>query len=88
MHSNGVYEFFSICCDSVAIVRKMTNPLERRSLLQELMLRGVRITGQRKILIETMQGASTHLDAAALLGLARRRDGRINRATVYGSWNC
>jgi hypothetical protein len=29
--------------------------LERRSLLQELMLRGVRITGQRRILIETLQ---------------------------------
>jgi Fur family ferric uptake transcriptional regulator len=46
-------------------------------LLQELTLRGVRITGQRKILIETIQAASTHLDAATLLDLA------INRATVY-----
>src|ERR1700689_761750 len=57
--------------------------LERRSLLQELTLRGVRITGQRRILVETIQAASTHLDAATLLDLARRRDGRINRATVY-----
>jgi Fur family ferric uptake transcriptional regulator len=57
--------------------------LERRSLLQELALRGVRITGQRKILIETIQNASSHLDAAALLALARKRDGSINRATVY-----
>ena len=61
----------------------MTNPLERRSLLQELMLRGVRITEQRKILIETIQDASTHLDAATLLDLARQRDEHINRATVY-----
>lgn len=57
--------------------------LERRSLLQELTLRGVRITGQRKILIETIQGASSHLDAATLLALARKRDRTINRATVY-----
>jgi Fur family transcriptional regulator, ferric uptake regulator len=57
--------------------------LERRSLLQELTLRGVRITGQRKILIETIQAASAHLDAATLLELARRRDAGINRATVY-----
>jgi Fur family ferric uptake transcriptional regulator len=57
--------------------------LERRSLLQELTLRGVRITGQRKILIETIQDASSHLDAATLLSLARQRDCSINRATVY-----
>jgi Fur family ferric uptake transcriptional regulator len=61
----------------------MANPLERRSLLQELTLRGVRITEQRKILIETIQASPTHLDAATLLELARRRDSGINRATVY-----
>ena len=57
--------------------------LDRRSLLQELTLRGVRITGQRKILVETIQDADRHLDAASLLALARRRDRQINRATVY-----
>src|SRR5260370_1832103 len=57
--------------------------LERRSLLQELTLRGVRITGQRKILLETIQEADRHLDAATLLALARKRDRQINRATVY-----
>ena len=57
--------------------------LDRRSLLQELTLRGVRITGQRKILVETIQEADRHLDAATLLRLARKRDPQINRATVY-----
>jgi Fur family ferric uptake transcriptional regulator len=60
-----------------------TNALERRSLLQELTLRGIRITGQRKVLIETIQAADRHLDAATLLKLARERDKEINRATVY-----
>src|SRR6266849_998836 len=60
-----------------------SNTLERRSLLQELTLRGLRITQQRKILIETIQDASSHLDAATLLVLARQRDHTINRATVY-----
>lgn len=46
-------------------------------------MRGIRITGQRKILVETIQSASSHLDAAALLALARKRDQTINRATVY-----
>jgi Fur family transcriptional regulator, ferric uptake regulator len=59
------------------------NVPERRSLLQELSLRGIRITDQRKILIETIQAADRHLDAATLLELARRRDQEINRATVY-----
>lgn len=57
--------------------------LQRRSLLQELALRGIRITGQRKILVETIQESDRHLDAASLLELARRRDEGINRATVY-----
>ena len=58
-------------------------PFDRRSLLQELTLRGVRITGQRRILVETIQEADRHLDAATLLALARKRDRQINRATVY-----
>lgn len=57
--------------------------LERRSLLQELTLRGVRITGQRRILLETIQESDRHLDAATLLMLAQKRDRQINRATVY-----
>ena len=57
--------------------------MERCSLLQELARRGIRITGQRKILIETIQASESHLDAAALLDQARRRDSGINRATVY-----
>jgi Fe2+ or Zn2+ uptake regulation protein len=56
---------------------------DRRSLLQELTLRGVRITGQRRILVETIQEADHHLDAGTLLTLAQKRDRQINRATVY-----
>jgi Fur family ferric uptake transcriptional regulator len=56
---------------------------DRPSLLQELMLRGIRITGPRKILIETIQDSDQHLDASTLLQRARERDARINRATVY-----
>ena len=60
-----------------------TAPKERRTLLQQLTLGGVRITGQLNILIETIQEADHHLDAAGLLEMARRRDDGINRATVY-----
>jgi len=57
--------------------------LHRRSLLRELETLGVRITAQRRALIEAIQTADGHLDATMLLEAARKRDTRINRATVY-----
>jgi Fur family transcriptional regulator, ferric uptake regulator len=56
---------------------------ERRALLSEVEARGIRLTAQRRALIETIQEATTHLDAASLLRSARERDSNINRATVY-----
>jgi len=55
----------------------------RRSLLEALASRGVRLTTQRRALIETMQEAEGHLDAASLLAMAERRAPGIDRATVY-----
>ena len=57
--------------------------LHRRSLLGELETLGVRITAQRRALIEVIQTAEGHLDATMLLDAARKRDAHINRATVY-----
>jgi Fur family ferric uptake transcriptional regulator len=48
-----------------------------------LVAQGVRITAQRRVLIEIIQEADGHLDAAALLERARKRDAQIDRATVY-----
>lgn len=53
------------------------------SLLDELTARGVRITSQRRALVEVIQEAREHLDVAALLEQARRREPGVNRATVY-----
>lgn len=61
----------------------MACPFERRALLDELVSKGVRITVQRRILIEIIQQAKEHLDAASLLALARDREPSIDRATVY-----
>lgn len=66
--------------DSVA---SRPHKLKRYDLLNTLKSRGVRMTSQRLALIETIQEATSHLDAASLLDLARERDPRINRATVY-----
>jgi Fur family ferric uptake transcriptional regulator len=56
---------------------------QRRSLVEEFSARGLRLTSQRRVLLEVMQSATEHLDAAAMLRLARERDASIDRATVY-----
>src|ERR1700723_1552989 len=62
----------------------MTGPaVERRQLLDELASKGVRLTAQRRALIEVIQDADQHLDAASLLEPARQREPGIDRATVY-----
>ena len=61
----------------------MTPQLERRVLLDELVSKGIRLTAQRRALIEVIQEAGEHLDASALLELARKREPNIDRATVY-----
>ena len=57
--------------------------LKRCELLNEVESKGVRLTAQRRALIETIQQADAHLDAATLLTRARQRDPKIDRATVY-----
>jgi Fur family transcriptional regulator, ferric uptake regulator len=57
--------------------------LQRCELLNELRAKGVRLTAQRRALIQTIQEATTHLDAAGLLEEVRKRDSSIDRATVY-----
>ncbi len=63
---------------------KMGSPSqERRSLIEEFAARGVRLTSQRRALLEVIQSAKEHLDAASLLRLAREKDARVDRATIY-----
>lgn len=56
---------------------------KRRALLDELAARSIRLTAQRRLLVEIIQNADRHLDAAALLRIARRQHPRLNRATIY-----
>lgn len=71
-------------CDSVATTAgAQICPFERRSLLDELAAKGVRLTKQRRILVEIIQKADQHLDAASLLELAQKNEPNIDRATVY-----
>jgi len=51
-----------VICDSVASSPEgSVCPFERRSLLEELAAKGVRLTAQRRVLVEIIQGAEKHL---------------------------
>ena len=55
----------------------------RRPLEQELISRGVRITHQRRLLVQIIQEANGHLDAVELWQRATLKDPTINKVTVY-----
>jgi Fur family ferric uptake transcriptional regulator len=61
----------------------MSPTLERRPLVEELGSKGIRMTAQRRAVVEVIQEAKKHLDADSLLHLARQRQPNIDRATVY-----
>lgn len=52
-------------------------------LLSALMSRGIRMTRQRKIVLEVIETATQHLDAAQILRKAKLMEGNIDRVTVY-----
>ena len=45
--------------------------------------RGVRLTRQRQILLELIDKTGEHLDAERLYQLAKEKDPKLNRVTVY-----
>jgi Fur family ferric uptake transcriptional regulator len=57
--------------------------ITRRSLMEELVAQGIRITEQRRLLVGIIQDSPRHLDAATLLGIAKKQDPDLDRATVY-----
>jgi Fe2+ or Zn2+ uptake regulation protein len=60
------------------------NAHERPGRLQAaLEKKGVRLTRQRKVLLEVMDNAERHLDAGAILERAQKIDPRVHRVTVY-----
>ncbi len=51
---------------------------------QELLRqRGVRLTRQRRILLDLIDQSGRHLDAESLYQLAKEKDPKLNRVTVY-----
>ena len=48
---------------------------------------GVRLTRQRKILLDLIDKSGKHLDAESLYQMARLQDPKLNRVTVYRTLN-
>ena len=61
----------------------MMRAQRQRRLLDQLRARGVRLTSQRVILANILDGEEGFVDAATLCAIARRKGARIDRATVY-----
>lgn len=53
------------------------------TIAEALKERGIRLTRQRQILLELIDSSGLHLDAEGLYQLARERDPKLNRVTVY-----
>ena len=53
------------------------------ALQTALVSRGIRMTRQRRIILEIIETATQHLDAAQILRKAARVDPNINRVTIY-----
>ena len=45
--------------------------------------KGMRLTGQRKLILQVLEEAGGHLDAEAVFERAHKRDQRVSLATVY-----
>lgn len=54
-----------------------------QGIKDSLKQQGVRLTRQRQILLELIDESGKHLDAETLFRLAKEKDPKINRVTVY-----
>ncbi len=62
---------------------KLPSLMALESMEGSLKERGVRLTRQRQILLELIDKTGEHLDAESLYQLAKERDPKLNRVTVY-----
>ena len=53
------------------------------AIQDSLRKRGVRLTRQRRILLDLIDHSGRHLDAESLFQMAKEKDPKLNRVTVY-----
>jgi Fe2+ or Zn2+ uptake regulation protein len=64
-----------------------TEPAHAATLLERLRRRGLRLTAQRRIIAEALEGAHVHFTADEVFERASARLPEISRATVYNTLN-
>ena len=57
--------------------------VESCGMQSSLRERGVRLTRQRKLLLDLIDTSGKHLDADTLYQMAKEKDPKLNRVTVY-----
>ncbi len=86
----SLYSLYSLC--TCYPQWKVPRPAQRNGsthvapsegIKDSLRQRGVRLTRQRQILLDLIDQSGQHLDAEQLFQLARERDPKMNRVTVY-----
>lgn len=60
---------------------------DKPSLIDECRARGLRITGPRRTILETIEAADDHPDVEELHRRVQSRDAKVNIATVYRTVN-
>ena len=60
-----------------------TNGMAVAGIKDSLKERGVRLTRQRQILLDLIDKSGQHLDAERLYLMAKEKDPKLNRVTVY-----
>jgi Fur family ferric uptake transcriptional regulator len=58
-------------------------PAPAAGIQDSLRARGVRLTRQRRILLDLIDHSGEHLDAERLYKMAKEKDPKLNRVTVY-----
>jgi Fur family ferric uptake transcriptional regulator len=53
------------------------------TLQRQIKAKGIRLTRQRMVLVEVLEGAARHMDAEEILERAQKIDPNITRVTVY-----
>src|SRR5580700_5614101 len=77
---NRAHPFLRVMTDAKLVLRRMPPSKSSRDTLSQ---RGVRLTRQRKILLDLIDKTGQHLDAERLFQLAKEKDPKLNRVTVY-----
>jgi Fur family transcriptional regulator, ferric uptake regulator len=63
--------------------RGTLNSVATAGIKDSLKQQGVRVTRQRQILLELIDQSGQHLDVETLFGMAKQKDPKLNRVTVY-----